>query len=332
MVQSKVICIGEALIDRIINKSNNNYINYLGGAPANVACGLGKYNIDTIFIGCLGNDEFGKIFGIKFKELKINIDFLQIEQRFPTRIVKVEISREGDRCFVGFQGENNISFADEMMDASKFRSNMKYLEKIYQQTKYIVTGTLFLATSKTSEAVRFLLDYAIAFDIKIVIDVNWRDIFWDNSAIMRNKSREEQKNIIKNFLINADILKLAKEEAFLFFETNDPIQISNSLPKKPDVIITDGSNPIIWFVGGFSGKSNVTDSCEIVDTTGAGDAFVAGLISQWVKFPEKNNKDYVVESINYASASGLLNCMHKGAIDNLPNDNQVKAFLKSKGL
>ena len=59
---------------------------------------------------------------------------------------------------------------------------------------------------------------------------------------------------------------------------------------------------------------------------------MAGLISQWVKFPEKNKKDYVVESINYASASGLFNCMHKGAIDNLPNDNQVKAFLKSKGL
>ena len=60
MKKTSVVCIGEALIDRIRNKSNKGFTDYFGGAPANVACALRKLKIDSIFIGNLGNDDFGK--------------------------------------------------------------------------------------------------------------------------------------------------------------------------------------------------------------------------------------------------------------------------------
>ena len=50
MKKKKVICIGEALIDRIRNKSNQGFTDFLGGAPANVACALRKLKIDSTFI------------------------------------------------------------------------------------------------------------------------------------------------------------------------------------------------------------------------------------------------------------------------------------------
>ena len=62
MNKNKVICIGEALIDRIRNKSNQGFTDFLGGAPANVAFALRKLKIDSIFIGSLGSDNFGKKF------------------------------------------------------------------------------------------------------------------------------------------------------------------------------------------------------------------------------------------------------------------------------
>ena len=67
MKKTKVVCIGEALIDRIRNKSNQEFTDYLGGAPANVACALKKLQIDSAFIGRLGSDEFGKKFIEQFK-------------------------------------------------------------------------------------------------------------------------------------------------------------------------------------------------------------------------------------------------------------------------
>ena len=62
MKKSKVVCIGEALIDRIKNKTNQGFTDFLGGAPANVVCALRKLQIDSAFIGRIGSDEFGKKF------------------------------------------------------------------------------------------------------------------------------------------------------------------------------------------------------------------------------------------------------------------------------
>ena len=69
MKRKKVICIGEALIDRIRNKSNQGFTDFLGGAPANVSCALKKLEIDSIFIGRLGSDDFGEKFISQFNKL-----------------------------------------------------------------------------------------------------------------------------------------------------------------------------------------------------------------------------------------------------------------------
>ena len=87
MKKKKVICIGEALIDRIRNKSNQGFTNFLGGAPANVACALSKLKIDSIFIGSLGTDDYGKKFIRQFDQLGVNLDFLQLVNDSSTRVV-----------------------------------------------------------------------------------------------------------------------------------------------------------------------------------------------------------------------------------------------------
>ena len=103
MKRKKVICIGEALIDRIRNESNQGFTNFLGGAPANVACALRKLKIDSIFIGSLGSDDYGKKFITQFNELGVNLDFLQVDDNSSTRVVNVDRDQFGDRFFSGFE-------------------------------------------------------------------------------------------------------------------------------------------------------------------------------------------------------------------------------------
>ena len=81
MISSKVICIGEALVDQIINNPDGNCKNYLGGAPANVACALSKLGVHTEFIGCLGDDAFGREFINLFLDLGVNIESTQISKK-----------------------------------------------------------------------------------------------------------------------------------------------------------------------------------------------------------------------------------------------------------
>ena len=131
MKKTNVVCIGEALIDRIKNKSNQEFTDFFGGAPANVACALRKLQIDSAFIGRIGNDEFGKQFIEKFKELEVNINFMQLDNNLPTRIVKVNRDNFGDRYFSGFDKCLNTIFADEALNKNQIKKDMKSLEKLF---------------------------------------------------------------------------------------------------------------------------------------------------------------------------------------------------------
>ena len=329
MKKKKVICIGEALIDRIRNKSNQGFTDFLGGAPANVACALRKLKIDSIFIGSLGSDDYGKKFIMKFNELDVNLDFLQLNNDSSTRVVNVDRDEFGDRFFSGFEESFHPCFADEVLSKKLIEKKILNLEESFLETKYLVTGTILLSSPISAETIFFLIEQAKKFEVKIVIDLNWREVFWDYSSFLSEISKSERVNLIKEFLNHAHLIKLAKEEASLFFEDENPLIISQKMSKRPDVIITDGKNPVSWYFNKLQGTTNIPVSGEIVDTTGAGDAFLAGLISKLISSGYPANELEIEDCVQFASACGLLTCLGEGAIEQQPDYEKVNKFLGS---
>jgi len=330
MNKTTVVCLGEALIDRIRNKSNEEFTDFLGGAPANVACALRKLKIDSVFIGCLGRDEFGKKFIEQFNELKVNIDFLQLDINRPTRIVRVDRDNSGDRYFSGFDAIPQTVFADEAIKKSVIEENLSSLEKLFEETKYFVSGTNILSSSMGAESLNHLLSVARKFDVKVIIDLNWREVFWNYSTFSSQIIEKERVNLIQEFLNYANILKLAKEEALLFFDNANPYEISETLLKRPDVIITNGADPIAWFINGLQGETKVHNSSKIIDTTGAGDAFLAGLISKLISSGYPSNEFEIQDYVRFSSVCGLLTCLGEGAIEQQPDHLKVNEFLGSQ--
>ena len=150
MKKNKVVCIGEALIDRIRNKSNQGFTDFLGGAPANVACALRKLKIDSTFIGRIGSDDFGKKFIKQFNELEVNLDFLQLDNGSSTRVVNVDRDQVGDRFFSGFEAITHSYFADEALSKKLIEDQLPELEKLFLETRYLVTGTICLLYTSPS--------------------------------------------------------------------------------------------------------------------------------------------------------------------------------------
>ena len=330
MYKTKVVCLGEALIDRIKNKTNKEFTDYLGGAPANVACALRKLKIDSVFIGCLGSDDYGNKFIDQFNQLKVNVDFLQVDKRFPTRIVKVERDHSGDRFFSGFDASPETIFADEAINKSCIIENLDSLNKLFSNTKYFVSGTNVLSSLISKESCYFLLEIAKKYDVKVIIDLNWREVFWNYSNFSSKISKKKIFDLIQIFLNYAHILKLAKEEALQFFNNENPLDISKKLLNRPDVIITNGSEPISWYINGFQGKTKIINSSMIIDTTGAGDAFLSGFISKLILSGYPSNKLEIVDYVRFASACGLLTCLGEGAIEQQPDYSKVNEFLGSQ--
>jgi len=329
MKKKKVMCVGEALIDRIRNKSNQGFTDFLGGAPANVACALRKLKIDSIFIGCLGSDDYGKKFIMQFNELDVNLNFLQLDNDSSTRVVNVDRDQFGDRFFSGFEESSHSFFADEIFSKKFIEKEILNFEKYLLETKYLVTGTILLSSPISAETIFFLIEHAKKFEVKIVIDLNWREVFWDHSSFSSEISKPARVNLIKKFLNHANVLKLAREEATLFFGDENPLIISQQMTNNPDVIVTDGKNPVAWYINGLQGITATPTSQKIIDTTGAGDAFLAGLISKLISSGYPSNELEIEDCIKFACVCGLLTCLGEGAIEQQPYHEKVNKFLGS---
>ena len=327
---ANVVCFGEALLDRLGplggNPSTDQPVHdCFGGAPANVACALARLGINVAFVGRLGDDQIGTQFRNLMVERGVDVSGLQIDQKLPSRIVLVRRDIHGERSFAGFAGDRGHGFADGAIDLNRFVEDWP---AIASQAKWLLVGTIPLASGSSSKSLLWGLKQASEVGIRIALDVNWRSIFWDPNASAEMAPTDFAKDSIQPLLEIASLLKLSKEEAIWFFDNDNPLAISRSLSHKPDVVVTDGALPVKWLINNCSGTTKVPSSISIIDTTGAGDAFTAGLIFQLLQVRKEENPDSI---IRFAAACGALVCSGAGAIDPQPSYEKVKHFLSDSG-
>ena len=328
----EIICFGEALVDRLGPLGGDFSDCYstqdcLGGAPANVVCALAKLGIHVAFIGRLGSDAIGTDFKNLFVERDVDFSCLQIDPLLPSRVVLVCRDANGERSFGGFDGNKGNGFADEAINLEELCNQWPL---IASNAQWLLVGTIPLAFPMSSQSLLWILKQAAHQGIRIALDVNWRPIFWDSSFLADSGPSQLARDAIQSVVELASLLKLSKEEAICFFNSSDPLEISHSLTNKPDVVITDGALPIKWLLNGFFGTMNVSSSLPIIDTTGAGDCFTAGLLSKIVstrKLP--TNHEEAEQMIRFAAACGALVCSGAGAITPQPSYEEVRSFMIS---
>jgi len=103
----------------------------------------------------------------------------------------------------------------------------------------------------------------------------------------------------------------------------DAAVVRAALPQHPDVVVTDGGAPLRWCFAGRSGELSAF-RVPVVDSTGAGDAFTAGLLHGLLHDPLCSQPGQL---LRFASACGALVCQGAGAIDPQPSSGTVQAFL-----
>jgi fructokinase len=342
-VSPRVLCFGEALVDRLgppggdpagPATADHPVEDRLGGAPANVACALGRLGTPSAFLGRLGEDGIGAAFDALFDERGVDTSALQWDPERPSRTVLVRRDADGERRFGGFAGDRGRGFADEAVSADELA---EHLEPLLEGAAWLLVGTIPLASPESAAALAHLVDRACRRKVALAVDVNWRPTFWGLGPEAGPPPLVRQR--IGPLLERASLLKCAAEEADWLFDERDPLAIHASLPRRPAVLITDGSRPLQWCLGGRSGTLDAFP-VQVVDTTGAGDAFTAGLLHGLCRRPELLAGDgrgpggggggdpcAVKDLMRFASACGALVCRGAGAIDPQPTEMEVKAAI-----
>jgi len=334
----RVLCLGEALVDRLgplggdpATAPPSACDDRLGGAPANVACALARLGTPVAFLGRLGDDLIGSTFVELLRDRGVDLRGLQMDAVRPSRVVLVRRDMTGERVFQGFAGDQGQGFADQGLNRSQLSLAWP---GVAAAARWLLVGTIPLATPESAEALQWAIEQIDQSDLRLALDVNWRPTFWDPQVDPLSGPAPEVLATMAPLLDRAALIKLAREEAIWLFNSDQPEAISACLHTHPDVVVTDGGNPVRWCIAGHSGAMPVLAPPRVVDTTGAGDAFTAGLLHQLLALtpsggaPLALSAAVVEQVIRFAAACGALVCAGAGGIDPQPSASDVEHMLQ----
>ena len=316
----RVICLGEVLIDQIAKDVGVPYDQvsawqpYLGGAPANVACGLAKLGTPVSLISCVGQDAAGADLLKQLGAAGVETSGVQVHPESTTREIYVTRDVNGDRAFNRFNGDANTVFADTLMSAEHLPVHL------FADAEFLVLGTLGLSNPHTSRAIGRALKLAEENFVRVVVDVNWRQMFWQNP--------EQIIKLLPVLLKYTDFLKMTEDEARLIFRLTSPAAIAQAYNHLEGILITNGDKDCRYYLGERPGKHPAFPVYS-TDTTGAGDAFLAAFIHKIYHYPLTKLQDpkFADEVVAYACAAGALSTLDVGATAGQPSDRQICEFL-----
>jgi fructokinase len=165
------------------------------------------------------------------------------------------------------------------------------------------------------------VELAHRYGVTVSYDPNLRLSLWPDADAARAGMRLG--------LAHADIVKIGEEEVDFLTSACDTIEGARSLwhPRLQLMAVTRGTRGCLWLNPETQGEQPGFKVAAI-DTTGAGDAFMAGLLAGLVYHPERMGDAATLgRAIRFANAAGALTTTKRGAIPSLPDRATVEHFL-----
>lgn len=304
----KILCIGEALIDMICTdrgtslSKGQHFLKKPGGAPANVAAVIGALGGLVELTAKVGDDPFGEQLIGTMKGFGVSPKWIVKDKEHFTTMAFVSLMENGERDFVFNRGADGYLSTDDL----------KEIELTDYSIIHFGSATAFLPGA-LQRAYIYLLENAISNNIFTSFDPNYRHLLFQKNT---NSFIEQSWH----FLNKVNFFKLSEEEALLFtgcVSVNDAV---SALSQKTKAVfaITLGER------GSLIRKDNLVEiipaiPANVIDTTGAGDAFTGALLYQLSKWPPEefsnlsmNDWSGIVSTANKIAAK---TCEYLGAME-----------------
>lgn len=308
---AKLLSVGEMVIDFLPGTEEASYIRKAGGAPANVAIAAARQGCGADFCGMMGNDDFGHFLYKTLVDNGVNPIVKELTDKAITTMAFVSLDEHGDRSF---------TFARKP-GADMFLNKSHVTDEALNSATVIHAGSCSLSAGDAVDATVYALSEGHNRGKLVSFDVNYRNLMWhaDHSACAA---------AVMDILPYVDLLKISDEEAdMLGGEANIP-----ALMQEKDialVIETLGSKGARAYWNGTVIEIP-TLKANCVDTCGAGDAFWGGFLTTLMKAgvtkPCDLNEALLRNAIQHGNIAGWLCVQQKGAIESLPNAEDVEHY------
>ena len=305
-----VVSFGEALVDLLPDRRGRlrdceRFEVHSGGAPANVAVGLARLGVRVGFVGVVGDDEFGHLLARKLQAEGVETR-LRFTNRARTGVWFVSVDERGERSFFTPTG---ASSADKLID----ESDVARLPSAH----ILHCGTSSHIQPDGQAALRRAVRMARQRKMLVSFDPNVRAHLWPDLA--------ELQRLCADVLPFCDVVKLSEDELQLCIGAREPDEALEKLRAVGVKLacVTLGERGAMARRGDELARVPAP-RVEVKDTTGAGDGFVAGLLSHDPLRAELGS------ALRFACAVGSRVCTFAGAVAGLPTRAQADSLLASE--
>jgi len=313
----KIVTLGEVVSDiyrgEEFSEVEIGFVARPGGAPANVAVAASRLGSEATFVGSVGQDLFGD-FILRALEAE-GVDTSHVgRQRQPTRtsLAFVEIGTDGDREFTFYRSS---PAADELL------SPEDVTEDVLSGASFVNFGSIPLIREPVRSATHRIAELARKHDVPVAFDVNFREHLWESTSAAREA--------VDPLLELSDIVKLGDDELPPLLDTEDVEEAAQALLDRGVtlVLISKGPDGAFYATSEYSGEVPTYDVGDIVDATGAGDAFLAASLVHLSDHPF--DEERVREASLRGCAAGALACTDYGAMRALPTNDELEKFIEA---
>lgn len=308
-----VICFGELLIDFVALENGvtvdraSGFEKAPGGAPANVAVGLARLGHQSAFVGQVGDDPFGHYLADVLRDEGVAVDGLRFHPDARTALAFVSLADDGERSFVFYRHPS----ADMLMTPADVAL------AVIQGGKIFHFGSLTLIAPQSASATHHAVQTARESGLLISYDPNLRLALWD--------SDDHARQGLLSGLEYAHIVKISDEEVQFLTGTESVRSLWRDQTQL--IVVTHGRAGATAYLKGHDAGVYVAGfNVDAMDTTGAGDGFVAGLLAGILQHPA-DYMDKLETIVRYANACGALTTTQRGAIPALPTQQEVLGLL-----
>lgn len=291
---TKIVCFGEVLFDVFPTHTK------IGGAPLNVGLRLASLGIETQIISRIGQDAKGKELLDFIEANDVSTTYIQTDSHFSTGEVTVKLDEKGSASYT-----INYPVAWDKIEATPEAHD------IVSFADAVVFGSLVCRDTASYQSLLSILNVA---KYKI-FDVNLRAPFYT-------------KELLSDLMNKADFIKFNDDElyeisAYLGSPYHSLEQNMLFIAEKTNtqhICVTKGSHGGVLFYNDqlfYNSGYKIT----VADTVGAGDSFLAGLLSKLLAGIAPQ------EAINFACALGALVAQEEGANPKISKES-IKAFMQ----
>ena len=278
----------------------------LGGAELNVAVGLSRLGHRAGWAGRLGDDEFGKEILAFARGEGVDVSRTSLDSEASTGLYFKEWRA---------LGQLRVYYYRAGSAASRMRFDELDLEYLLSGEILHLTGITAALSESCYDLIERLLSAANERGVRVSFDVNVRRLLFEG---------RDPRKVLGPLAARADLLFLSDDEADLLFGGSDPDSLKEARRdiRAETVVVHHAKGAFAVEESGVSAKAAYP--VKVVDTVGAGDAFVAGFLSGRLRGWSTE------ECLDMANACGACAVTVPGDLKGLPTAEEALALRRGR--